>query len=276
VYEETSDRAVALITGGASGIGRACAETLASEGWAVAVADLNHDAAEEVAGGIGAQAMAVRLDVRDEQSVAACVSTVRSELGRIDALVNSAALTDSAHHAQDLGPAAMELSVWRATFATDLEGVMLMCRAVIPIMVEAGGGAIVNISSNAAAGGDMVRSAYAAAKAGVNSLTRSVAVAHGRSGVRCNAVSPGGILGPSFERNLSAETKRIMADQRLLPYPGYPEDVAKLVAFLASDRARYLTGQIISIDGGASSQSSHVPASRTATEVGDVDTTVGQ
>ena len=271
-----SDRAVALITGGASGIGRACAETLAAAGWAVAVADLDQTGASRVAAAIGAQAIAVRLDVRDEEGVAACVGTVMSEFGRIDALVNSAALTDSAHHAQDLDPAAMDLSVWRATFATDLEGVMLMCRAVIPIMVEAGRGAIVNISSNAAAGGDLVRSAYAAAKAGVNSLTRSVAVAHGRSGVRCNAVSPGGILGLSFQRNLSAQTKHIMADQRLLPYPGYPEDVAELVAFLASDRARYITGQVISIDGGASSQSSHVPASRAAADAGNVDTTVGQ
>jgi len=265
-----------LITGGASGIGRACAETLAAEGWVTAIADLNYDAAIGVAAGIGGQAIAVGLDVRDEQSVAACVTTLMSTFGRIDALVNSAALTDSAHHAQDLDPAAMQLSVWRATFATDLEGVMLMCRAVIPVMAEAGGGAIVNISSNAGAGGDLVRSAYAAAKAGVNSLTRSVAVAHGRAGVRCNAVSPGGILGPSFERNLSADTKRIMADQRPLPYPGYPNDVADLVAFLVSDRARYITGQVISIDGGASSQSSHVPASRALTEAGSVDTTAGQ
>lgn len=270
-----TDLPAALITGGASGIGRACGETLAAEGWAVAVADLNYGAAGEVAAAIETAVMAIELDVRDEQSVAACVATVLSEFGRIDALVNSAALTDSAHHAQDLDPAAMELPVWRATFATDLDGVMLMCRAVIPIMVEAGGGAIVNISSNAASGGDLVRSAYAAAKAGVNSLTRSVAVAHGRSGIRCNAVSPGGILGPSFERNLSTETKRIMADQRLLPYPGYPNDVAELVAFLASDRARYITGQVISIDGGASSQSSHVPSSRTPVEGANVDTTAG-
>jgi NAD(P)-dependent dehydrogenase (short-subunit alcohol dehydrogenase family) len=196
-----------------------------------------------------------------------------SRFGRIDALVNSAALTDEAHHAQDLDPAAMQLSVWRATFATDLEGVMLMCRAVIPIMVEAGAGAIVNISSNAATGGDLVRSAYSAAKAGVNSLTRSVAVAYGPSGIRCNAVSPGGILGPSFERNLSDSTKRIMAGQRLLPYPGYPTDVAELVAFLVSDRARYITGQVVAIDGGASSQLSHVPSSRSPADAGNIDTT---
>ena len=271
-----SGQPAALVTGGASGIGRACAETLAAQGYAVAVADLRYDAAREVATGIGGQAIGIELDVRDEQSVAACVATLMSQLGRIDALVNSAALTDSAHHAQDVGPAAMELSVWRATFATDLEGVMLMCRAVIPIMVEGGGGAIVNISSNAAAGGDLVRSAYSAAKAGVNSLTRSVAVAQGHSGVRCNAVSPGGILGPSFERNLSARTKRIMAAQRLLPYPGYPQDVAELVAFLVSDRARYITGQVVAIDGGASSQLSHVPASRTPTDPGSVDTTAGR
>jgi NAD(P)-dependent dehydrogenase (short-subunit alcohol dehydrogenase family) len=256
-------RSVALVTGGASGIGRACAETLAAHGLAVAVADLRYDAAREVAANLGRRGVPVELDVRDEHSVAACVATVTSRFGRIDALVNSAALTDRAHHAQDLDPAAMELSVWRATFATDLEGVMLMCRAVIPIMARAGGGAIVNISSNSAAGGDLVRSAYSAAKAGVNSLTRSVAVACGQSGVRCNAVSPGGILGPSFERNLSARVKRIMAGQRLLPYPGYPEDVAELVAFLVSDRARYITGQVVAIDGGASSQLSHVPSSRT-------------
>jgi len=276
VAAAASDRAAALITGAASGIGRACAETLAADGWAVAVADLDHVGASRVTAAIGAPAIAIGLDVRDEESVAACMATVMSEFGRVDALVNSAALTDSGHHARDVDPAAMELSVWRATFATDLEGVMLMCRAVIPIMVEAGRGAIVNISSNAATGGDLVRSAYAAAKAGVNSLTRSVAVAHGRSGVRCNAVSPGGILGPSFQRNLSAQTQRIMADQRLLPYPGYPEDVAQLVAFLASDRARYITGQVISIDGGASSQSSHVPASRAPADAGNVDTTVGR
>jgi NAD(P)-dependent dehydrogenase (short-subunit alcohol dehydrogenase family) len=276
VSEAVSSRRAALITGGASGIGRACAETLAGQGWAVAVADLRQDAAEEVAAGIGGPVIAVQLDVRDEQSVAMGVDAVTSQLGRVDALVNSAALTDRAHHDLDVDPAAMELPVWRATFATDLEGVMLMCRAVIPVMVKAGGGAIVNISSNAAASGDLVRSAYSAAKAGVNSLTRSVAVAYGRSGIRCNAVSPGGILGPSFERNLSARTKQIMANQRLLPYPGYPQDVAELVAFLVSERARYMTGQVVAIDGGASSQLSHVPASRTPTDPGSVDTTSGR
>jgi NAD(P)-dependent dehydrogenase (short-subunit alcohol dehydrogenase family) len=270
VSEAVSSRRAALITGGASGIGRACAETLAGQGWAVAVADLRQDAAEEVAAGIGGPVIAVQLDVRDEQSVAMGVDAVTSQLGRVDAL------TDRAHHDLDVDPAAMELPVWRATFATDLEGVMLMCRAVIPVMVRAGGGAIVNISSNAAASGDLVRSAYSAAKAGVNSLTRSVAVAYGRSGIRCNAVSPGGILGPSFERNLSARTKQIMANQRLLPYPGYPQDVAELVAFLVSERARYMTGQVVAIDGGASSQLSHVPASRTPTDPGSVDTTSGR
>jgi NAD(P)-dependent dehydrogenase (short-subunit alcohol dehydrogenase family) len=250
------------VTGGASGIGAACVETFASEGWAVAVADLREGPAIDVAAAVGRHAVAVQLDVRDEDSVARCVDTVLSRLGRIDGLVNSAALTDAAHHARDVDPAAMELSVWRDTFATDLDGVMLMCRAVIPKMVDAGGGTIVNISSNAAAGGDLVRSAYAAAKAGVNSLTRSVAVAYGRSGIRCNAVSPAGILGPSFERNLSTRVKRVMADQRLLPYPGHPHDVADLVAFLASDRARYITGQVIAIDGGVSSHLLHVPPLR--------------
>lgn len=255
---------MALVTGGASGIGRSCAETLAEEGWAVAVADLRSEAARDVATSIGRQALAVAVDVREEEAVADAVQEVSARFGRIDALVNSAALTGAAHHAMDRDPAAMDLAVWRAAFATDLEGVLLMCRAVIPLMVAFGGGSIVNISSNAAEAGDVVRSAYSAAKAGVNSLTRSVAVAHGRSGVRCNAVSPGGILGPSFERNLSAGTKDVMALQRLLPYPGHPKDVADLVAFLVSDRSRYITGQVIAIDGGARSQLSHVPATRSA------------
>lgn len=250
------------MTGGASGIGRACAEAFVAQGWAVAVADLRQEAAREVAKAVGRRAMALGVDVRDESRVTGCVEAVMSRFGRIDALVNSAALTDAAHHARDVDPAAMDLGVWRATFATDLEGVMLMCRAVLPVMAAAGGGSIVNISSNAAEGGDLVRSAYSAAKAGVNSLTRSIAVAHGRSGIRCNAVSPGGILGPSFEKNLSARTKRVMAEQRLLPYPGYPEDVAELVVFLASERARYITGQVVAVDGGVHRQLPHVPRSR--------------
>lgn len=256
------------MTGGASGIGRACVEVLAAEGWAVAVADLRPEAARGVAASIGRHALAVAVDVRDEEAVTAGVRAVSARFGRIDALVNSAALTDAAHHVRDLDPATMDLAVWRATFATDLEGVMLMCRAIIPLMAACGGGSIVNISSNAAESGDIVRSAYSAAKAGVNSLTRSIAVAHGRSGVRCNAVSPGGIRGPSFERNLSAATKDVMARQRLLPYPGHPKDVANLVAFLLSDRSRYITGQVIAVDGGARSQLSHVPATRRASPVG--------
>ncbi len=257
-----------MVTGGGSGIGRACAETLVRDGWAVAVADLRPGAAHEVAQSIGRRALALPVDVREEKSVADGVQAVSARFGRIDALINSAALTDAAHHAKDLDPAGMDIAVWRATFATDLEGVMLMCRAVIPLMVAGGGGSIVNISANAAEAGDIVRSAYSAAKAGVNSLTRSIAVAHGRSGIRCNAVSPGGILGPSFVRNLSAGAKEVMARQRLLPYPGYPKDVADLVAFLVSDRARYITGQVIAVDGGARSQLSHVPAARRASPAG--------
>ena len=252
---------MAIVTGGASGIGRACAEALAAEGHRVVLADIDRERADDVAASIPG-CLAAKTDVSEEASVSACVGWITDRLGRIDVLVNSAARTDQAHHDRDVDVAGMDLGVWRDTFAVDRDGAMLMCKHVVPVMTAGGGGSIVNITSNAAEGGDLVRAAYAASKAGLNSLTRSVAVEYGRAGVRCNAVSPGGILGPSFERNLSPTAQRLISGLRLLPYPGRPEDVAALVAFLASDRARYITGQVIAVDGGARSQGPHVPASR--------------
>ncbi len=253
--------AVALVTGGASGIGRACSEALSADGHHVVVADIDGRRAAEVAATLP-EATALAMDVRDEGRGGESVARVASELGRIDVLVNSAAITERSHHDRDGDVVGMDLRVWRDTLATDLDGVVVVCKAVVPVMTAQGRGSIVNISSNSAEGGDLVRAAYSAAKAGVNSLTRSLAVAYGRLGVRCNAVSPAGIAGPSFRRNLSAEMRRVMTRQCLLPYQGEPEDVAALVAFLGSERSRFITGQIISVDGGASCQLPHVPQLR--------------
>ncbi len=252
---------VAVVTGGASGIGAATVEALAARGAHVAVADLRVDAAEAVAAldRDAGSAFAVEIDVRDERSVEAAVGTVVSELGRVDVLVNSAALTDPAHQARDGGVATAELDVWEQTFAVDLHGLMLVCKHALPSMIASGRGAIVNISSNSSLAGDMGLAAYASAKAGVNSLTRSIATSYGKQGIRCNAVSPGGIKGPSFRTIIPQDVQDVMERNCLLPTLGEPEDVAAVIAFLASDEARFITGQVLRVDGGMLSQLIHVP-----------------
>ena len=252
---------VAVVTGGASGIGAATVEALAARGAHVAVADLRVDDAEAVAARDrdAGSAFAVKLDVRDERSVEAAVATVVSELGRVDVLVNSAALTDPAHQARDGGVATAELDVWEQTFAVDLHGLMLVCKHALPSMIASGRGAIVNISSNSSLAGDMGLAAYASAKAGVNSLTRSIATSYGKQGIRCNAVSPGGIKGPSFRTIIPQDVQDVMERNCLLPTLGEPEDVAAVIAFLASDEARFITGQVLRVDGGMLSQLIHVP-----------------
>ncbi len=252
---------VAVVTGGASGIGAATVEALAARGAHVAVADLRVDAAEAVAARDrdAGSAFAVELDVRDERSVEAAIGTVVSELGRVDVLVNSAALTDPAHQARDGGVATAELDVWEQTFAVDLHGLMLVCKHALPSMIASGRGAIVNISSNSALAGDMGLAAYASAKAGVNSLTLSIATSYGKQGIRCNAVSPGGIKGPSFRTIIPQDVQDVMERNCLLPTLGEPEDVAAVIAFLASDEARFITGQVLRVDGGMLSQLIHVP-----------------
>ena len=151
-----------------------------------------------------------------------------------------------------------DLTVWNRTLAVDLTGTMLVCKHVLPLMVAQGRGSIVNVSSNSSLGGDLGLSAYAAAKAGVNSLTRSIATAYGKSGVRCNTVSPAAIEGPTFAANVPAPLIEAMQANCLLPYLGTPSDVAAAIVFLASAAARFVTGQLLCVDGGLLSQLPHV------------------
>lgn len=252
---------VAIVTGGASGIGRACAEALAREGARVLIADLDEAAAASVADGIdeaGGEASAVRVDVSREEDVVRMVATAVERYGGLDVLHNNAAVTDPAHQARDGSLLDLDVETWERTFAVDLRGAMLGCKHAIPRMIEGGSGSIVNTTSNAALAGDLSLNAYAAAKGGLNSLTLSVATAFGKQGIRCNAVSPAHIDSPSLRKNVPAEVVEMLRDECLTPRLGTPEDVAALVLFLASDESAFITGQILRVDGGALSHLAHV------------------
>jgi NAD(P)-dependent dehydrogenase (short-subunit alcohol dehydrogenase family) len=250
---------VAIVTGAGSGIGEATASVLAAEGASVVVDDIRGAEAQRVAKSItdqGGRALAVDADVSDEPQVAVMVETAVREFGRLDVLDNNAALTEPTQFARDRAVADMTLDTWERVLATNLRGVMLGCKHAIPAMIDNGGGSIVNVSSGAAKLGDFHLSAYAASKAGIHALTRSVAVQYGRDGIRANTVVPGLILTPAAETNLTSEKRALLASNVLLPYLGRPVDVAHLVLFLASDEARYLTAQEFVINGG---QTAHQP-----------------
>lgn len=246
---------VAIVTGGAGGIGAATVQALSASGASVAVVDVDESNAADIAAEVvasGGDAIALGGDLSVEASAAAAVQSTVARFGRLDILHNNAALTASDFLSRDTTVTNMALDVWERSVAVNLSSQMLMCKHAIPAMVHTGGGSIINMSSGAALSGDRTRVAYAVAKAGVNTLTMYVATSHGKQGVRANTVVPGLILTDAVKRHLSEETLASLAGVTSTPYPGRPEDVANLVVFLASDESRYITGQMICIDGGMS------------------------
>ena len=199
---------VAIVTGAASGIGRATALALAAEGAAVVLADLSGDGAERVAREItdaGGRALAQLTDVGDESSIAAMVEAAVKTFGGLDVLHNNAAATEPTLLSGDLELTSMDVAIWDRTLAINLRGPMLGCKHAIPRMLERGGGVIVNTSSAAALAGDLVRSAYGASKAGLDALTRYVATQYGKRGIRCNSIAPGVIATPALAANVPPE-----------------------------------------------------------------------
>ncbi len=247
---------VAVVTGGARGIGRASCLALAREGARVAIADIDFDGAEAVAEEVreaGREALSVGTDVADEASVEVMVAAVVEKFGRLDILHNNAALTAPEPLSRDRGVAEMTVEVWDQTMAVNLRSQMLACKHAVPHMRRAQGGcSIVNMSSGAALKGDKVRTAYGASKAGVHALTMYVATAYGRDGIRANTIVPGLILTEAVAAQVPAAMLDAYKAQLLTPAVGEPSDVANLVVFLASDDSRYITGEAIVIDGGMS------------------------
>jgi D-sorbitol dehydrogenase (acceptor) len=244
----------AIVTGGAGGIGRAIAAALADAGAKVCTADIDIGAAEATAAGIGADAFACALDVLDAVSIGTLVQCVTDRCGRIDILVNAAGV--------------FGLEPWLKVserefdrlFAINVRGLLFVSQAVAAIMVEQGGGSIVNIASASGRRGNPMSVVYSASKASVISLTQSAALAFARHGVRVNAIAPGGVLTPMWDEvdalyagasgQAAGAMTGAMTEQIPLGRMFTPADQVGAALFLASDDSAYVTGQTLNVDGG--------------------------
>lgn len=239
----------AIVTGAAQGLGRAIALAFASESAAVCVADIDGSKAQAVAREIvdgGGRAIAVALDVADEQSALACVSAVEKQFGRLDTLVNCAVFARYAPLAET------EATVIDRMLAVGVKGPLLMSKSVAPLMAAGNGGAIINISSVVSQLGVGYTSAYAAIKGGLDAMTRALAVELGPVGIRVNSMAPGPI--PSAMSNSNLDEAGWEERRRRVPLGrvGTQADVAEVAVFLASPNAAFLSGVQIPVDGGFS------------------------
>ncbi len=258
---------VAIVTGGASGIGRASAIRLAAEGAAVAIGDLSEPGAQEVAAEIeqaGGRAFGLETDVSQESDIQALVGRTIERFGQLDILHNNAAALGNAAVGPDFMIDSLDVEVWDRTMAINLRSVMLGCKHAVPEMIKRGGGSIINTSTGSSIHGDIVGPAYATSKAAVNTLTLYVATQYGKQGIRCNAILPGLIMTPAVDIGIDDATVNRILDHHLTPYVGHPDDIAAMVAYLASDEARYVTAQLLRVDGGITSHSPMVADTRTA------------
>jgi NAD(P)-dependent dehydrogenase (short-subunit alcohol dehydrogenase family) len=239
------DGRVAIVTGAGDGIGAATALAFAASGHTVVVVDVDGDAAARSALACGAGAIGIATDVTDERAVAALVEDIAARHGRIDVLVNVVGGSRPGKTVIELG-----IDEWERMLSLNLTSTFLMCRATIPHMERAGGGAIVNVSSGAGLRGMTRNPGYCAAKAGVVGFTRALAIDHGPNGVRVNAVAPGPIRTPLMQRNRTPEEIATMGRLAVAGRIGEPEEIALAIHWLASDAASYVMGQTIEVDGG--------------------------
>jgi D-sorbitol dehydrogenase (acceptor) len=245
---------VALITGGARGIGRAICEAYVAEGSRVAVADRLAQDAAETAAALGANAMAVTMDVTDLASIAAGVAKVEAAWGGIDVLVNNAGIFNMASIDK------VTVEDYRRQYDVNVGGTIFAIQAVVPSMKRRGGGAIINFSSQAGRRGEPNIVIYCSTKAAVISVTQSLALELAKDNIRVNAIAPGVVDTPmwdtvdalfaKYENKAIGQKKREVGLAVPMGRMGVPEDIAGPCVFLASDEARYVTAQTLNVDGG--------------------------
>jgi 2-hydroxycyclohexanecarboxyl-CoA dehydrogenase len=242
---------VAIVTGGASGIGLAIAERLAADGNAVAIFDRDAPGARDAAAKIeaaGGTAMGVEVDVTDREAVEAGLVDVKARLGRPTILVNNAGLDCFMPFLK------IDVDTWNRTVDVNLTGTFHCCQAVIPEMIEEGWGRIVNISSSSTHSGQPFMAPYVSAKSGVIGLTKSLALEFGPKGITANTIPPGFIDTPMLR---AAEAKGLLGgtvEDHIAKTPvrraGRPEDIAAMCSFVCRDEAGYITGQVLGVNGG--------------------------
>lgn len=245
---------VAVVAGGGSGIGAATAARLAEEGALIVVGDLVADNAESVAGDIrdaGGGAVAAHFDISVDESVGALCAVAVDEFGGLDLMHANAADLSEAAILNDTDAVDEALGVFDRTIAVNLRGHLLCTRHAVPLMLERGGGAIVYTSSAAGHVGEPQRPSYGISKSGINALMRHVSSRWGREGIRANCVAPGMVLTKTIRDNSDAAFRELASSLGRLNRLGEPEDIAAAVAFLMSDDAAWITGQVISVDGGS-------------------------
>ena len=234
---------VAIVTGGAQGIGRAIVDKLSAEGAAVAVADINAAGATEAA---AAQPNAIGLtaDVSDPTAVSDMVAATVDRFGRLDILVNNAAIVPFTAWDD------IDFAEWRRIMAVNLDGVFLTCRAASDEMRKAGYGRIVNVASNVIVAGTPNLAHYVAAKGGVFGFTRALATELGKYGITVNSIAPGLTETEGVLASPHAEAFDFVQSLQAIPRRGVADDIAPAVAFLASEEARWVTGSMLVVDGG--------------------------
>jgi len=238
---------VAIITGGAGGLGSVTAARFVEEGAKVVVADLLEDGAHAVAKPLGPNAVGMFYDAADDASIEAAMAETVRHFGRIDILFNNAAATERYVQVHDTTATDIPLDVWDRTMSVNVRGILVGCRFAIPHLVAAGGGSIINMASGSGLGGDFLRIAYGTSKGAVITLSKYLAVQNGPKNIRCNVIAPGLIVTESLK---GSDFEKVMARHVAMPRLGQPSDIAALATFLASDESSFISGQTIGCDGG--------------------------